>query len=109
MKDTVNWFDTDGQNIVKKKEAINCPNCGAPIESERCPYCGSLFIDFACMSANEPFFLKIKHGDQIVVMKVMLNNMSVESYHDSFYTNSIPRMLIPYISRDITIELSEVR
>lgn len=24
----------------------NCPNCGAPIETAKCPYCGTLFIDF---------------------------------------------------------------
>lgn len=25
----------------------NCPNCGAPISSIECPYCGTVFYDFA--------------------------------------------------------------
>ena len=25
------------------KDELNCPNCGAPITSTECPYCGSVF------------------------------------------------------------------
>lgn len=25
------------------KDEFNCPNCGAPITSTECPYCGSVF------------------------------------------------------------------
>lgn len=32
----------------------NCPNCGAPIESVQCPYCGTMFYDFAVMDTASP-------------------------------------------------------
>ena len=38
----------------------NCPNCGAPIETEKCPYCGTVFLDFAAMDADQPFYMKVK-------------------------------------------------
>ena len=30
-------FDYDFDQIVKTNGSKNCPNCGAPIENERCP------------------------------------------------------------------------
>lgn len=32
---------------MRKKSELNCPNCGAPITGEYCPYCGSVFYDWA--------------------------------------------------------------
>ena len=29
---------------LNKNGIINCPNCGAAITSEECPYCGTNFI-----------------------------------------------------------------
>lgn len=46
----------------------NCPNCGSPIMAEKCPYCGTLFYDFAVLDADEPFYLKIKHKGKIYIM-----------------------------------------
>ena len=28
------------------KNRLNCPNCGAPIASKTCPYCGTTFINY---------------------------------------------------------------
>ena len=40
----------------------NCPNCGAPLESEvcKCPYCGTSYFDFSALNIKdgEPFYLK---------------------------------------------------
>ena len=42
------------------KDLLNCPNCGAPIEKDYCPYCGSVFLDWACFDVGRPTFVKIK-------------------------------------------------
>lgn len=52
----------------------NCPNCGAAIEGEKCPYCGTVFIDFACVEIDKPFWLKLKVGDRIYKAYVRLDN-----------------------------------
>lgn len=26
-------------------KSTNCPNCGAPIKTGKCPYCGTIFVD----------------------------------------------------------------
>lgn len=65
--------------ISRINNGTNCPNCGAPINSTKCLYCGTTFIDFACIKINEPFFLKIKNNDdKIIISKVKLDNVSSE-------------------------------
>lgn len=86
----VNWLGDDIRDYIAKTYGFkNCPNCGAPIENEKCPYCGSLFIDFAAMDADKPFFMKIKHNGEIFVVKVKLNNMSMYSEPINLYTDNM--------------------
>lgn len=47
--DIINSLPSTQQDTVRilKRESMinefNCPNCGAPITSTKCPYCGSVF------------------------------------------------------------------
>lgn len=61
----------------------NCPNCGAAIESEKCPYCGTVFIDFACIDADKPFYLKIKTNGTVCIVKTILNTVTCQSAFDN--------------------------
>ena len=65
------------------REKINCPNCGAPITSEQCPFCGTMFYDFSAIRIGEPCYLKIKYNDTIMTVKAIANNaectMSVDT------------------------------
>lgn len=73
-----NWLDpTIYESVSKTNESKNCPNCGAPIETDKCPYCGTMFVDFACMDADRPFFMKIKKDDKIFIVKVMLRSSEI--------------------------------
>lgn len=58
---------------------LNCPNCGAPVQSDICPYCGSVFLDWACFDMNRPTFVKIRnHRGHIVMMKLSPENVSID-------------------------------
>lgn len=94
----VDWLNPDIRpNITRSRGSTNCPNCGAPIITERCPYCGSLFVDFACMNADEPFFMKIKKDDIVYIIKVMLKGVSYHQEEPSIlYADS--RKYLPYTS-----------
>lgn len=53
------------------RDILNCPNCAAPIQNDVCPYCGSVFLDWACFDVNRPTFVKIRnHFGHIVLMKL---------------------------------------
>lgn len=56
----------------------NCPNCGAPITDEKCPYCGTKFIDFSCIDTDEPFYLKVKHNNDVFVSYVSVESITLD-------------------------------
>ena len=41
------------------RDRLNCPNCGAPITSTKCPYCGSVFFDFVTLDDGEQTYTQI--------------------------------------------------
>lgn len=77
----VNWANLSTIKAAQRAEnRTNCPNCGAPIDHEKCDYCGTVFIDVACLDADAPCYLKVKmrnrNGgpDAIVLLKVQLRS-----------------------------------
>lgn len=75
----IDWNDCDFGELStsRKKDLLNCPNCGAPINDEQCPYCGTAFVDFAAMDTERPFYVKIKQGDDAYIFKVRLRNVEL--------------------------------
>lgn len=41
----------------------NCPNCGAPIDEHKCPYCGTVIFDFASIEVGKPIWISLKAPD----------------------------------------------
>lgn len=75
----------------KLKQQNNCPNCGAAITEEKCPYCGVLFYDFAAMELDKPFYIKFRSGPKVYRAKVLLNSLNL--HHDTdeacFYVDDV--------------------
>ena len=65
------------------RDILNCPNCGAPITSEQCPYCGTLFYDFSAIEIDKPCFLKIKWGNDIMLVKAIARNIDISLNSDT--------------------------
>lgn len=71
-----------------KDRQYKCPVCGAPVDGEKCEYCGCVIYDFANISTDEPrcIRLKIKNpsdGRQYILqMKAIAVNPNVEITFD---------------------------
>ena len=65
------------------RERLNCPNCGGPITSEQCKYCGTLFYDFSAIEIGKPCYLKIKHNNTIMLVKATANNVECNMNADT--------------------------
>ena len=72
-------------------KSFNCPNCGAPINGDLCPYCGTAFIDWSAIDIHKPNWIKINLDNKIVLVKAVLLNASTYvddsepiSYADEF-------------------------
>lgn len=60
------------------KDLLNCPNCGAPIQNDICPYCGSVFLDWATFDVRKPTFVKIKdHWGNIRLLKLGTGSIQI--------------------------------
>lgn len=90
-------------SFVRSNNNKNCPNCGAPIESEKCGYCGSIFIDFACMDTDKPFYLKIKHKGNIQLIKVMLTQVHMSRDVDTLYCDNTPIISVQSTYRELSM------
>ena len=57
---------------------LNCPNCGAPIQSDVCPYCGTAFLDWSAFGIDKPNYIKIKLRNRVVLVKAYLSGLQVD-------------------------------
>lgn len=90
---------------------MTCPNCGAPISGEMCRYCGTVFIDWAAINMNEPFYLKFKYMDSLLRGKCVCTSadLSADSETNTLYCDGEPVHVIANTrySMDIHIEFIE--
>lgn len=42
-----------------KDRNYKCPVCGAPVEGEKCEYCGCVIYDFAVIDPEHPFYIRL--------------------------------------------------
>lgn len=57
---------------------FNCPNCGAPITQDKCPYCGTVFLDFAAIQVGAPSYVKFKIGDSYLCARLVVDSLDVQ-------------------------------
>lgn len=80
----------------------NCPNCGAPIEIERCKcaYCGTSYYDFSCIPLREPFFLKLNLGSKddpkIITTQAMMTQCAMMTSPDQVPEIELKFAAIPF-------------
>ena len=82
----------------------NCPNCGAPIETEKCPYCGTMFLDFAAMDADQPFYMKVKKDGKIYILKVKMSSMELRIEPNDIYDTFGSRLLALTSTSSLTLD-----
>lgn len=95
------------------REILNCPNCAAPITSDICPYCGSVFLDWASFDMKRPTFVKVKDDfGHINLVKIKLKrahfNVDYEANETCFYTDNDPVMTISSPSYSIDAEFDVI-
>lgn len=81
---------------MKPRKTYNCPNCGAPINAEKCPYCGTMIWDFSCIAAKEINYIKVKVNGKVYMMRAYLTETSITSrpVFDTMYTDNAPLIVM---------------
>lgn len=90
----------------------NCPNCGAPIANDICPYCGTGILDWSALELGKENWVKIKFNGEVVLIKALLYNFRVNyECPNSTYLyadNQVYYQDIGYPDIDIEMELHTV-
>lgn len=100
---TDNYLD-ELSRATRTNESKNCPNCGAPIETEKCPYCGTMFLDFAAIDADQPFYMKVKHDGKIYILKVKMTSMELKTERNDAYDIFGSRLLTLRPTSSLTLD-----
>ena len=70
------------------RENLNCPNCGQPITSEKCEYCGTVFLDFANVKFDhglfEETYLRLNLDGNLFIAKVLPTDLTFETQPGPF-------------------------
>lgn len=84
----------------------NCPNCGAPVEANKCSCCGTYIFDFSQIKLYKPCWISVDFGDGIKrLMHVRLREVSFcsgtgESYYADGstveYTPGMPELSLEF-------------
>lgn len=88
------------------REKLNCPNCGAPIDSEKCSYCGTLFYDFSAIEIGKPCYLKIKFDNNIMLVKAIPRNADISMNTETCEAYDICGSIITTFTKSIGMDLS---
>lgn len=77
----------------QNERTINCPNCGAPISDNICPYCGSVIYDFADIEVGKLCFLRVKAKGVVMTLQAKLEDMHYWEKSDNdnvLYFDNVP-------------------
>ena len=74
---------------------LNCPNCGAPITDTTCPFCGSVFYDFATFDDRKPTYIRMNWNGQIITAKAVMQAASISMEPDAFPLMNIEFIAVP--------------
>ena len=77
------------------RDKLNCPNCGAPIASIECPYCGSMFYDFVTLDSTKPSYIRMVWNDQIIISRVVMRTATINIERDALPAIEIEFMAVP--------------
>ena len=88
------------------REELNCPNCGAPIRSVECPYCGTTFFDFAEIKDDAPTYIRLKVQKQNIAFRAKMNSVMIEFHEDNvLYENEKPMIVGRTATANIEFDL----
>lgn len=77
------------------RDKLNCPNCGAPITDAECPYCGSVFYDFATLDSKRPTYVRMKWNDSIITVRALMMSAAINIEPDALPAIDVEFIAVP--------------
>ena len=59
-----------------------CPKCGAPINGDKCGYCGSIFYDFVNIQSGTPTYIRMKIMGVLHIFRAVVEDVEINQDND---------------------------
>lgn len=66
-----------------KDRQYKCPVCGAPVDGDKCEYCGCVIYDFANIDFDNPSYIRLKLGSNYMTVKAIAVDSNISNYSDT--------------------------
>ena len=86
-----------------------CPKCGAPINGDRCEYCGAIFYDFVNIQSGAPTYIRMKIMGVLHIFRAVVEDVEINQDYDgtSLYIDNYPIYTEPMMP-EITLRMRVV-
>ena len=100
----------DKRDFTRSRGRTNCPNCGAPIDGNKCEHCRTLFFDFGAIEIGKPAYFKFVLNGMVYIFRGIADvamtlgaGPGVTLYADDAPIQTV-RSCIPSINADLHIQ-----
>ena len=83
----------------------NCPNCGAPIQGEKCEYCGTIFYDLSLIDISSPCFIKLKFNGLVFLSEMYVADLSFSPHETGIVRRNIRGEMIRETSNHMELDM----
>lgn len=83
----------------------NCPNCGAPIQGEKCEYCGTIFYDLSLIDLSSSCFIKLKFGGMVFLSKMYVADLSFSPHGTVIVKRNMTGEMIREVNNHMEIDM----
>ena len=88
----------------------NCPNCGAPLEANKCKceYCGTWYFDLTVfdMSDDKPYYIKFRTPYGVITTRAIPELRTIELYEDSVDTVDMTGTILTKVIKTKSCDLN---
>lgn len=82
--------------IKREKKQTNCPNCGAPLDGVRCPYCNTPTQGLINIPIGERVDISIGVGDVVYEFEMITHKFELtERSDDAYYSVAGNKYIMP--------------
>lgn len=85
---------------------MNCPNCGAPIEGDKCGYCGYTLLNIIDFEPGKVCGVKMRYRGKEFVARMRVENINSEASCETVEMTTLGDRSVSYLQSKPTLRVN---
>ena len=85
---------------------MNCPNCGAPIEGDKCGYCGYTLLNIIDFEPGKVSYVKMRYLGKELTSKMCVKNINVDASCEAIEITTIGDRNARFLQSEPTLRVN---